>query len=71
MTDIIMPGLDGAQLAERVRALHPDLPVLFTSGYTDDIIGRQGILDTGIELVEKPYTITDLTQRIRALLDRA
>ena len=71
LTDVIMPGLDGAGLAKRVRALYPDLPILFSSGYTDDVIGRQGMLDAAIEVLQKPYSIAEMTRRIRMLLGPA
>jgi two-component system cell cycle sensor histidine kinase/response regulator CckA len=71
LTDVVMPGLNGAQVAERARAIMPDLPVLFMSGYTDEIIAQHGILEPGVDLIEKPYTVADLSRRIRGILDKA
>ncbi len=69
VTDVVMPKTNGKELAERVRAAMPRLPVLFISGYTDDIIAQHGVLRDGVELLEKPFGIGQLAQRIRAMLD--
>ena len=69
MTDVVMPGRNGRAVAERAAARFPGLPVLYMSGYTDDIIAHHGIIEAGVELIEKPFTVADLTQRIRALID--
>ena len=62
--------MNGKQLAEHSLKLIPDLPVLYTSGYTQDIISQQGILSDDIELIEKPFRAAEFTDKIRALLDR-
>ena len=70
-TDVIMPGgLNGPQLAEQALALRPGLKVLFTSGYTENAIARQGQLDPGIPLLNKPYRQVDLMAKINLALDR-
>ncbi|MCW5773461.1 MAG: response regulator [Rhodospirillaceae bacterium] len=68
-TDVVMPGgMSGVDLAERARALRPGLPVLFTSGYTEDaMLGREG-LDRTVELLKKPYRREDLAEKLRAAL---
>jgi signal transduction histidine kinase len=69
LTDVIMPGgMSGRDLAERLQADRPGLPVLFMSGYTADVIATRGILEPGITVVEKPFTTADLLGKVRALL---
>ncbi|HVI28164.1 PAS domain-containing protein [Hansschlegelia sp.] len=69
-TDVVLPGgMTGAVLAQRARALRPDLRVLFTSGYARDAIVHHGRLDPGVELITKPFTFTNLAARVRAVLD--
>ncbi len=68
-TDVVMPGpLRTRDFAQRMRELRPGLPVLFTSGYTDNAIIHQGRLDEGVHLISKPYAKADLARRIAALL---
>ena len=69
VTDVVMPGMNGRQVAEALRAQLPDLPVLFVSGYTDDIVAQQGIVREGVELLEKPFSPDILGRRIRQILD--
>jgi PAS domain S-box-containing protein len=71
-TDVVMPGPVRAQdLAREAQALKPGLPVLFTSGYTEDAITHGGRLDPGVQLLSKPYARDDLARRVRGLLARA
>ena len=68
-TDVVLPGrISGAELAETIHKTWPDLPVLFTSGYTRDALGAHGRLPPNAQLLEKPFAHTDLAERIRALL---
>ena len=68
-TDVVMPGaLRTRDFAQRLRELRPGMPVLFTSGYTDNAIIHQGRLDEGVHLISKPYAKADLARRIAALL---
>jgi len=69
VTDVVMPKTNGRVLAEEVRRRMPAIPVLFISGYTDDIIAQHGVLRDGVELLEKPFGIAELSQRIRRMLD--
>ena len=70
-TDIVMPEINGAKLAEEARRRRPGLPVLFTTGYTRNAIVHNGVLDQGVELIGKPFTIEDLAARVRAVIDSA
>jgi PAS domain S-box-containing protein len=69
LTDVVMPGMGGKELVERLRATRPEIKVLFMSGYTDDVIERCGLLDTGIPCIRKPFERRELASRIRELLE--
>jgi PAS domain S-box-containing protein len=68
ITDVIMPSMSGRQLVDRLRRGHPDLKVLYMSGYTDDAILRHGVLDDGIPFLQKPFTIRDLGAKVQDAL---
>jgi YesN/AraC family two-component response regulator len=69
MTDVVMPGMNGRVLAERVRVLLPKIRVLFASGYTQNVIVNQGVLEEGIEFLAKPYSVDQLARRIAKLIE--
>ena len=69
VTDVIMPLMDGKEMAERLKTTYPDLKILFTSGFTDDAIARNGVLETGVGFLPKPYTPAVLILKVRELLD--
>jgi CheY-like chemotaxis protein len=69
LTDVVMPGLSGPQLAQELRMAHPCMRVLFMSGYTDDALGQHGVLEEGIALLEKPFTRGSLLRKLREVLD--
>lgn len=71
LTDVVMPGMDGRQLAKRISEAKPDVAVLFMSGYTSDVISRRGVLDEGMHFMSKPFTRDDLARKVRELLDDA
>ncbi len=69
LTDVIMPILGGQDLAREVLALRPGVRVLFASGYTDDVLVQQGVLQQGAEWIQKPFTKESLSQKVRWVLD--
>ena len=69
ITDVVMPGMGGVVLVERLRKNQPDLRVLYMSGYTDNAIVHQGILDPGTPFIQKPFHIKDLAVKIREVLE--
>jgi signal transduction histidine kinase len=70
LTDVIMPGINGRQLADRARMARPDLPVLYMTGYTRNAIVHNGVLDPGTHLLTKPFTLQQLDTEIRAAMLR-
>ncbi|MBS1855668.1 MAG: PAS domain S-box protein [Acidobacteria bacterium] len=70
LTDVIMPGMTGRQAADRLRLARPEMKVIFMSGYSDDVISREGLLDPGIDYLAKPFTAEAMAQKIRIVLDR-
>jgi FixJ family two-component response regulator len=69
-TDVIMPGgMNGPQLAEAAHRMRPELPVLYTSGYTENAIVHHGRVDPGVNLLHKPYRRQTLAEKIRAAID--
>jgi PAS domain S-box-containing protein len=70
VTDVVMPGMNGRDVAEKLVALRPELRVLFTSGYTANVIVRHGVPGEGVEFLPKPYALDSLGRRVREILDR-
>jgi len=69
ITDVVMPGMSGRELAQHLGATRPETKVLFISGYTDDAILRHGVTAPGTAFLQKPFALEDLLQRARTLLD--
>jgi CheY-like chemotaxis protein len=68
LTDVVMPGMTGTELRDRVKIIRPDIKVLFMSGYTSDVIGMQGVIKEGVQFIQKPFTIQELAHKIREML---
>jgi len=64
-----MPGTSGKDLADQLTLIRPSLRVLFMSGYTDEAIVHHGILDSGVEFIQKPFSPTALAKKVRDVLD--
>ncbi|PYV91536.1 MAG: hybrid sensor histidine kinase/response regulator [Acidobacteria bacterium] len=70
VTDVVMPGMSGRELAERVMTVRGEVKVLYMSGYTENAISRHGFLDPGVAFIQKPFTLAILTRTVRQVLDR-
>jgi len=69
VADLVMPGLGGRELGARVAKIRPDIPILFTSGYTGMDVVRRGLLDEGREFLQKPLAPEALARKVRQMLD--
>jgi Response regulator containing CheY-like receiver, AAA-type ATPase, and DNA-binding domains len=70
VTDVVMPEMNGRDLAHALRAIRPGLKYLFASGYTADIIAHHGVLDEGVVFIQKPFSIHNLAAKVREALER-
>jgi PAS domain S-box-containing protein len=68
LTDVVMPQMLGKEAADRIRALHPAVTVLFMSGYTQGVLDTQGVLEAGVNLIEKPFTEASLLAKLREMV---
>ena len=69
LTDVIMPGMNGRELAQRISEIRPNAKILYMSGYTENVIGHDGTLDAGVRLLQKPFNLRDLKSKVREVLD--
>ena len=69
LTDLLMPGVGGRETADRVRSLFPSAKVLYMSGYTDDLVIRDGAFESGTTFIQKPFGAADLARSVREVLD--
>ncbi len=70
MTDVVMPEMNGRDLARNILSLYPDIKRLFMSGYTANTIAHHGVLDDGVHFIQKPFSLNDLATKLREALDR-
>ncbi len=70
LTDVIMPDMNGKELYDSLILSRPGLPVIYMSGYTEDVIAHHGVLEKGVDLIHKPFTRKNLTEKVREVLDR-
>jgi len=68
MTDVVMPGMNGRDLARTLQSLCPTIKCLFMSGYTADVIAHHGVLDAGVHFIQKPFSVNELATRVREAL---
>ncbi len=71
ITDVIMPGMNGRDLAVQLTQLYPDLKVLFMSGYTANVIAHHGVLDPGVHFMQKPFSMDDIAAKVKEVMDDA
>jgi two-component system cell cycle sensor histidine kinase/response regulator CckA len=70
LTDVVMPGMSGRELAEILAPHHPGLKILYMSGYTDNAIVNHGVLEEGVNYIQKPFTLDALARKVREVLDQ-
>ena len=71
VTDVVLPGMTGKDLAERLQPARPDMKVLFASGYAENVIAHRGVINPGIRYLPKPYAPHELAVRVREVLDQS
>ena len=69
LTDVVMPLMNGREVAEKLAKLHPQMKILFMSGYTDDTVVRHGVLESGMAFLQKPFSPDTLARKVREVLD--
>jgi CheY-like chemotaxis protein len=69
-TDVVMPDMNGKQLADQIKRLRPDVKVLYTTGYTRNAVIHNGVLDRDVSFLPKPFTIQQLATKVRQVLDQ-
>ena len=70
LTDVVMPDMNGRELFTAVGTRYPKIRVIYASGYTDNVIARHGVLDEGIDFIQKPFSVSKLVHKVREVLDR-
>ena len=70
LADVVMPGMSGFELAKLLKPLYPQIKILYMSGYTDDAIVPHGVLEKGVDYIQKPFTMEGLARKVREVLDK-
>ncbi len=71
ITDVIMPEMNGRDLAQSIQTLHPHIKCMFMSGYTSDVVARNGLIDEGMHFIEKPFSRRELAEKVRLTLGKS
>jgi DNA-binding NtrC family response regulator len=71
VTDVVMPGMNGHGLADRLKSIYPEMKTLYMSGYTDNAIVRHGVLEKGVNYIQKPFSVEGLARKVREVLERS
>jgi DNA-binding NtrC family response regulator len=71
MTDVILPEMNGRDLAKQIKAIRPAMKCLFMSGYTADVIAHRGMLDEGVQFIPKPFSMRELAAKVRTALEKS
>jgi len=69
ITDVVMPEMNGRDLAKNILSIYPDIKRLFMSGYTADVISRHGVLDAGVHFIQKPFSKHELLLKLKEALE--
>lgn len=70
MTDVVMPEMNGLDLAKNLQSYYPNLKCLFMSGHTANVIAHHGVLEEGVNFIQKPFSVADLATKVREVLGR-
>jgi two-component system cell cycle sensor histidine kinase/response regulator CckA len=70
ISDVVMPGMSGPDFARRLKFFYPEIKVLFISGYTDNALSQNGLLEEAVHFLQKPFSVEKLTGKVREVLDR-
>jgi len=70
ITDIVMPEMNGKELVEKLKVLLPEMKIIYTSGYTDNYIAKQGILNETVHFIQKPFSLKSFAEKIREVLEK-
>lgn len=70
LSDVVMPKLNGHELAKRLSSMRPEIEVLYMSDYTDHDILNHGVLEEGLHCIQKPFTVDGLARKVREVLDK-
>jgi DNA-binding NtrC family response regulator len=70
LADVVMPGMSGSELARLLKPLYPEIRILYMSGYTDNAIVHHGVLEKGVNYIQKPFTVEGLARKVREVLDK-